>query len=206
MSILDYTAAIHLALNSKHNAFLDSLMPILSDLAHTLPYIVCAITLLISYQMANTQHNRIILRIGFIPTLAQLLSTAIVQPLKFIINEPRPITFFSEHYPDVILPLVEGVKMHHYHSFPSGHTATFFAMAMGYVLWVEAIGQENAAGQDALFTKNQKRVYYSLIICFAVVASFSRIYLSQHFLHDVVAGAIIGILSAYFAKLILQKQ
>ena len=73
--------------------------------------------------------------------------------------------------------LVEGVKTHSYHSFPSGHTATAFATATLL----------------ALIVKNKR---YSLIFLFlAVGVAWSRMYLAQHFLIDVYFGALTGVVS-----------
>ena len=84
---------------------------------------------------------------------------------------PRPSKYFEDQE---ILHLVEGVKMHTWNSFPSGHTITAFAIFMILVLIV----------------KNNYLKF--LFVMIAVLAGYSRVYLSQHFLGDVFSGAIIG--------------
>jgi len=88
---------------------------------------------------------------------------------------PRPIAFFEN---DETLHLVEGVKMHSWNSFPSGHTITAFAIFVTLVL---------------IAKNNYLKTLFMLI---AVLAGFSRVYLSQHFLGDIISGAVIGIFIA----------
>ncbi len=91
---------------------------------------------------------------------------------------PRPTKYFENHE---MLHLVEGVKMHAWNSFPSGHTITAFAIFMILVLVV-------------------KNNYYKfLFVIIAIIAGYSRVYLSQHFLGDIFWGAIIGSLIAVFS-------
>ena len=109
-------AELHLALCQPHTHFLDTIVPIFTDLVDWLPYL--CVVLLLFY------------RAGWATFLASnlLLSTLIVQPTKHIVHAPRPLTWFAENMPDVSLPLVEGVRMNYWLSFPSGHTTTFFVL------------------------------------------------------------------------------
>lgn len=91
---------------------------------------------------------------------------------------PRPTKYFEDQE---VLHLVEGVKMHAWNSFPSGHTITAFAIFMILVLIVK---------------NNYLKFLFVLI---AILAGYSRVYLSQHFLGDVLSGAIIGCLIAVFS-------
>jgi len=88
--------------------------------------------------------------------------------------------------PDVELPLVEGVRMNSWFSFPSGHTTSFFALA-----FVVSI----------LFTKSQEprdkrisTIVQITLFILAAIGGYSRIYLSQHFTLDVYAGILVGTL------------
>ena len=177
-------AELHLALCQPHTHFLDTIVPIFTDLVDWLPYL--CVVLLLFY------------RAGWATFLASnlLLSTLIVQPIKHIVCAPRPLTWFAENMPDVSLPLVEGVKMNYWLSFPSGHTTTFFVLffSMSIILCAE-----NIKGKDILS-----------FICFlcASFGAYTRIYLSQHFALDIFAGILIAILSTlllyYF--LVLKTQ
>ena len=109
-------AELHLALCQPHTRFLDVVIPTFTNLVDWLPYLV--VLLLLFY------------RAGWATFLASnlLLSTLIVQPIKHILCAPRPLTWFAKNMPDVSLPLVEGVRMNYWLSFPSGHTTTFFVL------------------------------------------------------------------------------
>ena len=175
-------AELHLALCQPHTAFLDSLIPIITNLVDWLPYLM--VFLLLFY------------RAGWATFLASnlLLSTLIVQPIKHIIRAPRPLTWFAENMPDVSLPLVEGVKMNHWLSFPSGHTTTFFVLffTVSIILCAENIKSKNILS----------------FICFlcASFGAYTRIYLSQHFALDIFAGIFIAIFSTLILYYFLVKK
>ena len=78
------------------------------------------------------------------------------------------------------LPLVPGVGLHHAFSFPSGHATTAFAVLL-------------LAG---LVPRNRPIFFWVMILAWCV--AYSRVYLSQHFLEDILAGAVLGTLSALF--------
>lgn len=77
-----------------------------------------------------------------------------------------------------LLYFVPGVDVHNNYSFPSGHTATAFCLAMLISL---------------VF---RKKVVFFVCIAFALIVAYSRVYLLQHFLVDVVGGAFIGTMVA----------
>ena len=120
---------LHLMLCQPHTAWLDQLVPFFTNLVDWLPYL--AVVLLLFY------------RAGWATFLASnlLLSTLIVQPIKHIVHAPRPLTWFAENMLDVSLPLVEGVRMNHWLSFPSGHTTTFFVFffTLSIILCTETV-------------------------------------------------------------------
>jgi membrane-associated phospholipid phosphatase len=84
--------------------------------------------------------------------------------------------------------------MHTQNSFPSGHSTTCFAIFTSLALF---------------FWKNQK-LQFVLSIC-AILFSLTRVYLSQHFLEDVIAGSLIGTITAvlvgnYIPKISMLKK
>ena len=164
-------AQLHLLLCQPHTAFLDTVIPLVTNLVDWLPYVVAV--LLLFY------------RAGWATFLASnlLLSTLIVQPIKHIVHAPRPLTWFAENMPDVTLPLVEGVRMNHWLSFPSGHTTTFFVLFFSLSIILCA---ENIKGKNILS-----------FLCFlcASFGAYTRIYLSQHFALDIFAGILIAVCS-----------
>jgi membrane-associated phospholipid phosphatase len=113
-----------------------------------------------------------------------LLSGIIAQVLKYFIEEARPAYYLEKtNYPYFI----DGVTLHNFHSFPSGHTASAFALAA--VL--------------SFFVKNKSYSLFFLII--AALVGYSRIYLGQHFMDDVLAGSAIGLLSSIICWIYFEK-
>jgi membrane-associated phospholipid phosphatase len=103
-------------------------------------------------------------------------SGIIVQLLKHFVfpAHDRPVEVFA---PDVALNLVKGIEYHHHFSFPSGHAATAMAL-FGFFA----------------FVSNRQWLKIIFLLCAAIV-SYSRVYLSQHFLEDILFGSFLGILA-----------
>ena len=112
-----------------------------------------------------------------------LISGLIVQVIKNLVDSPRPKLFFEAGQ---YLHFIDGVSLANNSSFPSGHTATAFAIATVMALMMK------------------DKTWQLLILIAAVLVGYSRIYLAQHFLLDVIIGALIGsssgILAVYLAK------
>jgi membrane-associated phospholipid phosphatase len=104
-----------------------------------------------------------------------LLSGLFAQLVKKIFNRPRPKAVFEAIGQKVYE--VPGVDVHLHGSFPSGHTASAFALAIFMLLVLPY------------------RWYSWLLMVGVCGVGYSRMYLSQHFPEDVWAGAIIGTLS-----------
>lgn len=103
---------------------------------------------------------------------SQLLKQQVFGPV------PRPAAFFGEPTP---LYLVPGVDMHSFYSFPSGHSAIAFALATSLMLLVP--WRSLRAG----------------LFFLALLAAYSRVYLSQHFFEDIYAGSFVGLIAALIA-------
>jgi membrane-associated phospholipid phosphatase len=99
----------------------------------------------------------------------------------------RPVAFFDE---SVSLNFVDGVDVHSINTFPSGHTATGFAI---FALLFIIINNRGIAMSTFLFV-------------LAFLVGFSRVYILQHFVIDAYFGAIFGILSVllglYFMRIL----
>ena len=175
-------AELHLALCQPHTRCLDVVIPAFTNLVDWLPYLV--VLLLLFY------------RAGWATFLASnlLLSTLIVQPIKHILCAPRPLTWFVENMPDVSLPLVEGVRMNYWLSFPSGHTTTFFVLffSLSVILYAENI-------------KGKNILSFLCFLC-ASFGAYTRIYLSQHFALDIFAGILIAVCSTLVLYFFLVKR
>lgn len=98
--------------------------------------------------------------------------------IKRLLNEPRPMKYFENQDP---IRIIEGLDMHSWHSFPSGHSITAFALSTVLAY---------------LMPRKYKKLTWILVLL-AVLAGFSRVYLSQHFFQDVVAGSVIGVFLSF---------
>lgn len=106
------------------------------------------------------------------------------QVLKAFISEGRPAMFLkNSNYPYFI----DHVTLHNFHSFPSGHTTSAFALVA--IL--------------AFALKNKK--YAIPLVALGAMVGYSRIYLGQHFLLDVTVGSFIGVIFSIICWILFQK-
>lgn len=165
----------HLLVNSFHTPTLDLFFARVTHLGDGITVVIIGVVFLLLQ-----------IRKGLIFLLAGALSGMVTQFFKRIVfshENYRPTKFFELNHPDIHLPLVEGIDMHSNFSFPSGHTTAAFAMMTSAAL----LSRNKYA--DALF------------IIAAAIISFSRVYISQHFLEDILAGSFVGTLFAIFIYL-----
>ena len=109
---------LHIWLNQAHMPSLDAFFRAVTHLGEWVPYVI--MVGLIFYRLGDAIYL----------LSAILISGGIGQIIKHIVNAPRPLTWFATNMPDVQLPLVDGVAMNTYFSFPSGHTISCFALCM----------------------------------------------------------------------------
>ena len=199
---------LHLLLCDRHTPARDIFYRYYTTIAEWFPYVVCVLLLLFS-RVGD----------GLFATSCMIGSALTTQLFKHLINAPRPLTWFAENMPDIQLPLVEGVNMHHWFSFPSGHTTSFFALT--FVVCIIITGEmysiRTSHTSHTSHTSRTFRMYGFLLIFvqaglffLATLGAYSRIYLSQHFAADVFAGIIIGIgitalMYSVFARWMEQK-
>lgn len=101
----------------------------------------------------------------------------------FLFSEAlRPLEFFERLGKEQLLYLVEGLKVHRYHSFPSGHTT----------------GATFAAAFFAIYSREYFSSFFWAVI--ALLVGISRVYLGQHFLTDITAGYFLGIFSVLLSS------
>ncbi len=115
-------------------------------------------------------------RYSVITILAYAYSSVVVQIIKRLFNSPRPSKFFEGINP---IRTLEGYPLYEWNSFPSGHSASAFTLAvvLTYIL------------------PHKHRHWF--ILPLALLTAFSRVYLAQHFFQDVVAGSIFGVLLTF---------
>lgn len=114
-----------------------------------------------------------------------LLSGLIAQVLKYFIIEARPAVFLKDSNYKYF---IDAVTLHNFHAFPSGHTASAFALAT-----VLAVALNN-------------RSWGIIFLITAILVGYSRIYLGQHFLIDVLCGSLIGVVSAVACLYVTRKD
>ena len=170
---------LHLMLNSFHSGVLDFFFKFYTLMAEWPLYVL-------AFLPSLWKRNKMTLFFA----MCELTGGTILQILKHTISNPRPVSVF-EDYPDLVLPLVQGVDMHHSNSFPSGHASTFFMFCTCSVIVLAYFFSR----KDALKTlRNQILFDVALValLVLAAIGAYSRVYLSQHFLSDVCVGSIIG--------------
>ena len=117
--------------------------------------------------------------------VAFLVSALFAQVLKNLFSMPRPKEFFA---PGQYAYFINGVTHTGFSSFPSGHSTSVFALATLL----------------ALFEKNKK---WNILYLFGAVAvGYSRIYLGQHFLGDVLVGSFLGVSLAVLVHWLFSKK
>jgi membrane-associated phospholipid phosphatase len=155
---------IHIWINSHNNIFFDFFFSKITYLGDGITAVIICL-LLLFYRI----------RYSIFTFFAYAFSGIIVQILKHTIfsGSIRPVKYFLGKY---ALHLVDGVKMYSMDSFPSGHSATAFAVFLFL----------------ALLTR--KRLWQITFFILACLIAYSRMYLSQHFLVDITVGSVIGVL------------
>jgi undecaprenyl-diphosphatase len=97
--------------------------------------------------------------------LCLLLTTIVVQLLKYGINRPRPYEIIPE-----VQKLTDGGGG----SFPSGHTADAFTVLAFFSL------------------KNSSKYIQCILFIWGLLVAYSRVYLGVHYVSDVCAAMVIG--------------
>ena len=178
---------LHLMLCNRHTSTRDIFYRYYTHIAEWAPYVICVLILLLS-------------RAGNAVMAATCIacSELTTQIVKHIVQAPRPITWFAVNMPDVQLPLVDGVRVNQWLSFPSGHTTSFFALFFVLAIILSESLRADRPNREHGVRSERISVVVALLVqllCFALafLGGYSRIYLSQHFAADVLGGIVIGI-------------
>ena len=169
--------ALHATVNRWHAPWSDALFSVLTHLADGLvPTLITLVLLFVGTW-------RTFLLLG----LSTGLSAIAVQVLKrqLFADHDRPV-MYAHDMP--LLHLVDGVTMNHHFSFPSGHATCAFAMCMAFAVMDRHAGRAPA---------------WAFL---AAVLAFTRVYLSQHFTEDVLAGAALGTLTGVLVWYVLFRS
>ncbi len=174
ISVSDHGDAV-LWINRNHNELLNIFFKIWTFGGNGIAFGIVAVILLIRKR-----------RHGYVFLLVGLTQGLILWSMKkvFFVGTPRPKKYFENQQ---VLDLIEGVKVHDFNSFPSGHTMTAFAIATFLSLLIG------------------KREWSVLLLVGAVLVGVSRLYLNQHFLVDIAMGSFIGVLVAVIGYHVFDK-
>jgi len=160
---------LHRYLNTYHTPFLDFLAKYLTHIGDGLFFSIVIFGFLF-----------ISLRTSLLLLLSFLISSGVAQFLKKIIftDAMRPMHYLQN---DSNFHKIENFTYHFNNSFPSGHATSCFAL---FTLL-------------ALTYSNNKMIQLACLVA-ALLFSFTRVYLSQHFFQDILAGSVIGTFVAQY--------
>ncbi len=170
--------SLHLAINTFHSNSLDVFFKYWTYVGDGL---LTAIAVLVIGIATQSKYRWSTLFLGFTCLIIAGIFAQIIKQLVYP-DAFRPLEFIGRD----LLYLVPNVDVHSTNSFPSGHTTTAFAF-FSFL---------------AYYWSNRGALLQIVLACCAVLIGYSRMYLSQHFLEDVVMGACLGIISYLLAHLI----
>ncbi len=121
--------------------------------------------------------------------IASICAGGSTQLLKnFVFDDVDRPSWFFKHFSENSIQLIEGIHQNIHNSFPSGHTTTAFAVYVSALLLL------------------QNRTASFILILTALVAGYSRVYLSQHFFVDIYFGSIMGTVWAVIIYSLLSRK
>lgn len=167
--------SLELWINSYHNIPADLFFKNITNLGDGLVLVIPILALL----FVRYSHSILLAWAALIHSLVMVVCKKIL-----FHGIPRP----AEYLADIPFYKVPGVSVHHWNSFPSGHTATAFTLACVLAM---------------IYSKKGWTQVYILVA--AMLVGFSRVYLMQHFFMDVLAGSLVGVWSAFAARWITLK-
>ncbi|MCL1868574.1 MAG: phosphatase PAP2 family protein [Paludibacter sp.] len=169
---------IFLFLNGLHNAFFDRFMFLTSEKLTWIPLYAAILFLFVKNYGTKAFWLAIALILSVV--VADQIASGII---KNVVERLRPSRDWSLNG---LVHTVNGERGGRY-GFVSSHAANMFAVAV--------------------FTSMvfRQRIYSALILIWAVIVSYSRIYLGVHYPGDILGGIIVGIFSALFFYFLLIK-
>ncbi len=172
---VDLKATIHLTVNSFHSNFFDTFFFYITYLGDGTMALLVVIMLL-----------AVKYRYALIVGLSNIIASLITQILKQTLfsDALRPKKYFEGIHDLYFVPGVENLL---YNSFPSGHATCAFSLYCSLAFIVK---------------NNTLKLLFFFI---ALLVGYSRIYLSQHFLGDVYAGSLIGVVFTILVYQGIQK-
>ncbi len=180
-AVLQYDRELFFALNhGMHHPLLNPVMWFITSLGLGWVQVLLVLTATL-WQQWRRRSGFSAWRYTFLPALLAFVGSGVsAQALKRALPRPRP-----SNLPEAIVAPDERIF---HNSFPSGHTATAFALAF----WVFMLTRR---------TRYRWWGYAALLL--AGLVGLSRIYRGVHYPSDVLAGALMGVLWGAAAYLIL---
>lgn len=153
--------------NGLQNPFFDAVMPGLSDVGGFVGLLaLCILAILLAKYLKKDNY----LKIAKTCLYALVLAGIIAGCLKLAFHSPRPFTVL-DHVRQLTIPTEPN-------SFPSGHTASTLSI-ITVLVWM----------------LRENKTLVILLLMFAFLVGFSRIYVGVHYPLDVLTGAAVGIIS-----------
>lgn len=169
---------LFLFLNGSHNAVFDFIMPWISN-----KYVWIPLYALLLYWLIKTDRSKTIYTLVALCLLIFISDQVASGFLKPAVERFRPC-YDLEIKDQVHLLKGCGGKF----GFASSHASNSFAIAV--FCWI-------------MLRKNHKHIW--LLLPWAAIIAYSRIYLGVHFPGDVIVGALIGLGAAYIVKYLFDK-
>ncbi len=164
-----------LMLNEFHNPIWDFFFKYWTHIGDWIFFGIVALVLVI----LKRRYGLVLVVIGLSVLLISLFFKHVLFP-----EAQRPIIYFRGYE---ILDFVDGVTVLSQYSFPSGHSMSVFALAAFIALML------------------QNNNYSSILFVGATLTAISRVYLAQHFLIDIMAGSLIGIITSTSIYMFFEK-
>lgn len=166
--------------NGHHTAFLDEVMLLVTGKLIWIPFYIMLMDMLFR-KLGSKYALMTLLAVGLAILLADQICASLIRPY---VARLRPTNPDNPIYP--LLNLVNGYARGGY-GWPSCHAANTFALATLL---------------SVVFRKNSFTLF---IFAWAVLVSFSRVYLGVHYPGDILCGAIIGSFLGYLSIKIVTR-
>jgi undecaprenyl-diphosphatase len=162
-------------INHNRITFFDPFFIFITDVATLLTYSSAILLLLAAY----AKRNFLLKRKSWLLLIGLTLNSAVVDIVKSVVRRPRPFTTY---------PFIHNLVAVHTSSFPSGHTAEVFMLAISVSI---------------LFPKRIVALIFSWL--WAVTIAYSRMDLGVHYPSDILGSIVIsGIIAFTFINLMIK--
>ena len=153
--------------NDLANPLFDAVMPYLTNCGGFVTLLaVCVLAVLIFRYYKKERY----LEIAKLCLYALIVSGVIAACLKLLYQSPRPFTVL-ENVRQLTIPSEPN-------SFPSGHASSTFSV-VSVLVWI----------------LKENLIIVLLLVLFALLIAFSRVYIGVHYPFDVLVGALVGVIS-----------